>query len=275
MDFTERKLPLEAHERLRRHALDTIAVDRPLLAPIYVFLRKNQKFVSVKGPMDFLNAGELEKLSPYGEVFSLPPPDGVEQFESAAIAVLGLLQEKPRPEAELSVTPFELSDQVLRVLGPLWSPIAMVEPYFVWVFVQKLLPPIEAELLHQAREQSVSAYETAQIRSAWTVFLALHLGYCDLRILERLRLRVFREVLEGTVSAMAGRRSEVDELCELCSALTPSEKVQNFDPKAFEDFAGRVPEKLIARLNRVRETLLDTSRMQASVYGAGGFCSVG
>ena len=275
MDFTERKLPLEAHERLRRHALDTIAADRPLLAPLYVFLRKNQKFVSVKGPMDFLSASELEKLSPYGEMFSLPPPEGVEHFENAAIAIQGVLQEKPRAEAELTPTPFEISDQVLRALGPLWSPLAMVEPYFVWVFVQKLLKPLDVELLHRAREQSVSAYETAQIRSAWTVFLALHLGYCDLHMLERLRKRVFRDVLDGVTSSIAGRRNEVDELCELSAALTPSEKVQNFDPKAFEDYAGRVSEKLIAQLERVRDTLIDSSRLQPSVYGVGGFCNVG
>lgn len=275
MDFTERKLPLEANERLRRHALDTIAADRPLLAPLYVFLRKNQKFISVKGPMDFLSPSELEKLTPYGEVFSLPPPEGVEHFESAALAVLGLLQEKRHAEAELAPAPFEVSDHVLRVLGPLWSPLAMVEPYFVWVFTQRLLKPLEPKLLHRARDLSVSTYETAQIRSAWTVFLALHLGYCDLAVLERLRDRVFRAVLDGGNISIASRKSEMDELCELAAAQTPSEKVQNFDPKGFEDFAGRVPEKLIARLARVRDSLMDTSRLQPSVFGAGGFCSVG
>jgi hypothetical protein len=275
MEFTERKLPFEAHDRLRRQALDTVAVDRPLLAPMYVFLRKNKKFVAVKGPMDFITSDELTKFAPCGDVYSLPPPDGADTFENAAIAIFGVLQPKPHGIGELSPAPFELSDQVLRILGPLWSPVAMVEPYFVWVFTQRLLPQISPDLLHHARDQSVATYETAQIRAAWSVFLALHLGYCELRMLERLRDRVFRSVIDHQSGTILDRKSELDEVVEFAAALTPSENVQNFDPKSFEDFSGRVPFKLISRLRRIRESLIDPSVVPVSVFGAGGFCRVG
>jgi hypothetical protein len=216
MDFSKRKLPKEAAESMRICPIDTVKPYAMMLAPVYAYMKLNEKFVSVKAPLDFFTPGELDKLRTF-EAFHLPAfVDTVLPFRSAARSVRALLSWSPElsvkgPRKDLVALPpasYELSDAVLRIVGPLWSSQAKVEPFFVAAFVNELCELLPAESLTTARDRSFDLYENAVLGSSWAVFLALHLGYVDLAFLNRLHRAFGRHVARERLQSADGASPE-------------------------------------------------------------------
>ena len=61
MDFRSKKLPPEAADQLRACPVESVKPYVAMPAPVYIYLRANAKFVSVKGPLDFFTPDELAR----------------------------------------------------------------------------------------------------------------------------------------------------------------------------------------------------------------------
>jgi hypothetical protein len=123
-----------------------------------------------------------------------------------------------------------------------------------------------------AREQNVMLFEQAVCRSALGVFLALHLGYCDLAFLNALRLRIFAETVSGAPRRSHG--NEVDELVELCELSLGSFNVPLMTGDFFAQRPNRVALKLVSKLERVQKEFIRESDPQPTIFGENGFVDV-
>lgn len=279
MNFSHKKLPAEAADKLRTCSIDTVKPFTPMLAPVYVFMRMNEKFVSVKGPLDFFTPEELERLRSFSILYLSEFVAVALPFRHAARSVRTLLDWKPDESdpAKLPPAPYENADAVLRILAPLWGSQNAIEPFFVSVFASELCDPIPGELMVQAREVSVDLYESAMFRSSWAVFLALHLGHCDLKFLSGLRRKAFEDTLSRAQGKAAAPRSydAVDEVVSVARTLLANPGVRAIGGKDFEAAGDRVSQKMASRLKRAQESLMKPGAAAApSIYGPGGFADV-
>src|SRR4051812_8298441 len=95
MEFSARKLPKEAASDLVRYPVQSVKPYVPMWAPIYVFMPKNEKFVSVKAPLDFFVPEELEKLEPLENFYVSSAISNALPFRDAARGVRSVLEWEP------------------------------------------------------------------------------------------------------------------------------------------------------------------------------------
>jgi hypothetical protein len=269
MDFTRKKLPREAAEKMRICPVDTVKPFVFMPAPVYVYMKLNEKFVSVKAPLDFFTPEELVRLRPF-EAFFLPDfIDSVAPFRSYGRAIRGLLAWQPASVVALSPTPFEISDTVIRMIGPLWGKDVAIEPFFVAVFVAELCDPMPSETLLDARDRDVEVFENAIVISSWAVFIALHLGHCNLGYLNRLRLAVFEEVVRGKSPGFARQCGMEDILAVAGDSFRHKSGIVRGE----SHFQGsdHVSQKMASRLARVKREFAETNADQPTIYGQKGF----
>ncbi|MGE0614449.1 MAG: hypothetical protein AB7P04_02325 [Bacteriovoracia bacterium] len=255
-------------------------------SPVYVYLRLNQKFISIKGPLDFFLPEELERLQIYESFYVTDFVDTIAPFREAATRARAVLGWIPQPKGDhtyvsgkvsypqvpLPPAPFELSDTMLKLTGPLWSKDLAIEPFFLSFFVDELCDPIAREQMMMARENSVRRFEAGIFRSSLAVFLALHVGYCDQDFLNDLRRRVFRETAKGLANVVRG---EVEELIELVNEAIPLDApTESISSAALTRFSTRIGQKLENKFKRVGEQLLDPAFEAPSIFGEKGFVDV-
>jgi hypothetical protein len=244
-----------------------------MLAPVYVFMRQNEKFVAVKGPLDFFTPEELDRYQVFGMFYI---PEFVElalPFRQAGRRVRTLVGWQPQRagEALLPPAPYEISDAVLRMIGPLWGAGLEIEPFFAAVFVNELCDLLSAEVLFAAREKGVQVFEQAVLRSSWAVFLALHLGYCDLAFLNAIRLRIFAEELGQKNPPANGRTGDVQELVEIVGLSLSEDALKRVRGESFALHESRTARKMSGRLERVRAQLVSEEDLSPTIFGPGGF----
>lgn len=272
MDFSQKKLSIEAAAELRKCSIRTVSPFAPMLAPVYVFMKRNEKFVSVKAPLDFFTPVELEKLHPL-EMFFLPSSvDASLPIRDSARGIRRLLEWKV-PEGLVNApllppAPYEISDAILRVLARIWGPKMKVRPFQIAVFGNELCDLLPGDLLMRTREKSVDLYESALIQSGWAVFLALHVGHCDLRFLGLLRQQIFSRMLDGEGTRPKIRNAPaVDELIEGVFRKPMDLRSGSMDARGLEHEQGAFFLKIARKLRRIREVLaqqaLSTEELQA------------
>ena len=278
MEFRQRKLPKEATQNLRICAIETVRPFALMLAPVYVYMRANEKFISVKAPLDFFTSEELDRLKPLVSFFIPEFVDVALPFRQAGRGVRALLSWDPEKtvkpagddEVVMAPAPYEISDAVLQMIGPLWATGALIEPFFVAVFVNEICDLLPESFLRDAREASVIRFERAVFLSSWTVFLALHLGHCNLEFLNRLRTDVFTMTVEERVS---GEHPE-NELIALAHDSFEQQSARRLAGDYFGQRRERVAQKLAWRLKRVKASLIKSNTPVASIYGEKGFADV-
>ena len=270
MEFNNRKLPVEAAKVLRNLPISGVKPFVPLFSPVYVYLPRNKKFLSVKGALDFFTPEDLARYAPFQSVFvhqddkeTLPVSDAAHKVRSLLKLVEKDYEKEAwegtdkYPQVKLPPAPFEVSDAALKVIGPLWTSSdgskVSIDPLTVLVFVQELCDPIPGELLQEASVKSVENYERAYFRSSWAVFLALHLGYCELKYLNKLRARVFLETQE--VIYKKSISNETDELITHATEVISNGKIETLTPEMWTQKRSRVSQKLESRLRRIKEGL--------------------
>ncbi|MGK5082626.1 hypothetical protein WDW37_04910 [Bdellovibrionota bacterium FG-1] len=273
MDFTRRKLPKEAALNLRICPVASVQPYALMLAPVYVFMRVNEKFVSIKGPLDFFTPEELDRFKSFESFFLPACVDTALPFRDTARQMRMLLNWTPVKDGEdqLPPAPYEISDAVLRMLGPLWGEGEVIEPFFAAIFANELCEPLPQEVLKKARDRDVLAYEQGLLRSGWAVFLALHLGYCNWEFLNAIRTRVFEESLSRP--AMPRSQGEVDELVEIVFASLQADPRAAIQGELFARHSGRAAQKLTTRLQRV-QGMIATAQPVATIFGERGFVDV-
>jgi hypothetical protein len=257
MDFSRRKLPAEEAANLRRCPIETVKPFAMMIAPVYVFMRRNEKFISVKSPLDFFTPEELERFKDVEMLFMPEFVDSVLPYRGLARRVKMMLGWNPVDVGgALPPAPYELSDGVLRMTAPLWGTKYRIEPFFAGVFVNELCSLLPGEDLMAAREKDIELFERAIILSAWTVFFSLHLGAADQVYLDRVRLASFRKVM-GTEIPQPGtlsldNRSDAGELFRLMSSILEGDKIRDaVEAEVFFSRSERVAQKISARLRRV------------------------
>ncbi len=280
MDFSERKLPLEAAESMRLCPINSVHPYVPMLAPMYIFLRRNVKFVSVKGPLDFFTPEELQKLLPSESFFIPPCVDQAIPFRDAGSRIRAILSWKPRTvttEESLSPTPYELSDSIIQIAGPLWGSKMTVEPFFMTVLITELLKPLQSEHLIQAREQSVELYETCVLRSSCAAFLALLYGLTDLEFLEAIQTASFLRTLHhGSDPDPITKLPDCEQILQLAEELVPDSQTRSISIDQLDSRPERTAKKIVSRLARVvHQHLISEQTPSVSIYENGGFLSNG
>ena len=188
------KLPPSAIIGLLPLEVESFAPWALVCAPVYLFLRINQKFIAIKKRFDAFSPEELERFAPF-RVFYLP------NFVSALVPYrrLGhqmrdLLTARPRGAGRVGLAPYRLSQVVGNLLHPLWQESAeglIADPLLVTVVVNELLGDIgPLRCLREARPHlSWAAFELVVLRSSWVVFSALLLGITHYLTLVHLRSR--------------------------------------------------------------------------------------
>ncbi len=282
MQFKTRKLPKSKAAELVSYPVDTAEPYRPLPAPVYVLLSRNEKLVSVKGPFDFFTARDLERMKGAGTYFYGPILKRVEPFHLAAREVKTMIGwSQPTATRVLEAAPYEISDAILRKLATLWAPVASaaqpnetvigVESYFAVAFANELCELIPGDRMEMARERDPDLYEIALLRSGVFVFLALHLGYMDVKVLSALRYRFFHELIQLTgLQTFVPISLELAELKRWTENLVHSPEVLMISSDQFQFSISRVTQKLKSRLLRVRKELADPETILAHTYDDGG-----
>lgn len=276
MDFSSRKLPLQVAETMRLCPVDSVHSFAPMLAPVYVFLRLNAKFVSVKSPLDFFTPDELERYRPM-ESFFMPPQIGAAlPFVEAGRKIQTLLNWVPKPIKNLEAlppSPYELSDAILQYIGPLWGPQLYVEPFFMSALATELLPLIPEKDLLEARDTRIELYEMAMLRAGCAVFFALMNGIHHLQYLERIRNEIFCQTAQLNRVAHSRFLPQDLETMELASLLVPDAQgkaIQISDLQALR--SKKAAMKILGRLERVTgEPLISQDQPSVSIFGPEGF----
>jgi hypothetical protein len=282
MEFSKKKLPREELPKLYRMRIDSVKPYALMLAPVYLYLKANGKFVAVKGPLDFFTEAELARLESFRYFycsefikFILAARQAGEKARN--ILTQQVAEPKPTPEdpfpaVELSPTPYELSNAMIKIIGPFWwesKEGVSVDPYSITVFVNELCKLLPVDRLLKAREKSFENYDLALYRSSWTVFLALHLGYCDLDFLNELRVRVFDDNIKG--DPYVSNESEVEELIAASYASLRSSRVHQIKSDFFFKSPEKVALKIVGRIQRIKDEFVSTGDEIPSIYGERGF----
>ncbi len=191
------------------------------------------------------------------------------------------------PDA-LPPAPYETSDAVLRVLGPLWGNInpeeknPAIEPYFTAIFTNEFCDFLPEDVLRETRERDVNSYEWAILRSSVAVFLALHLGYCTKEFLNSLRLRVFQETVKNASLIQSTNRfttsqteellytQEVEELIDLVFQIIHEPNAKLVGADWFAQRNERTAKKIASRLSRIKNQFMDPKRAPSTIYGPEG-----
>lgn len=268
MDFSDKKLPREEAPHLVRIPLDRIQPYALMVAPAYVLLKQNQKFIAVKGPLDFFLPAELERLRDRESLYFTKFIESVSPIQDVGKSVRAILSFRPQLVRGVEMEPlasFERSDAVIRAMRPLWGHGVSVEPFFLCVFADQICNPLPAAHLESMRDRSVEAFETALLQSSWAVTLALVMGMCDLHYLNRIR----REVFEGVQPNQNDRRG----LYDLVQRTLPSSSTSLLRMDAFDGHEGRMGEKIKHRMTRIRKEAMEKAapdHIDLSIHGEKG-----
>jgi len=246
MDFSRKKLSEETNPSLRTCPVESVSPYALMLAPVYVHMRANGKYVAVKAPMDFFSPAELERWKPFGEFHFPDFVDSSLKFREAGRKVKAILSWEPGVASSKSLppAPYEVSDEICD-----------------------LFP---GALLEKARDLDVTRFERALFRSSWAVFLALHLGHHDLACLNQIRIKVFGSTLAGRACAFGS--AEMQELTELVELTLRSEgEIRALASEELRNVASRASRKILSRLERVKNELTSPGFEAPTIYGPRGF----
>jgi len=251
--------------------IETVKPYALMIAPVYVFMHKNGKFVAVKAPLDFFTEQELAQLKNFEKFFMPEFIEKVLPYRQAARRLRKILHLHPEGEnRELGLSPFEISDAVVRLLAPFWGPKQRVESFFASVFANEFCDFLPSDDLMKAREANLDRFESSLMISAWMVLLSLLLGVTDPAYLDRLRLNSFRRNPEQI------HNSDARELYRILQEKLEGgpQHSRSLGIDFFEERSERVARKIIARLTRIREISRKGPTLEATIYGDEGFVHV-
>lgn len=282
MDFDRKKIARNEGAKLKAFTVDKLQPFTLLPAPVYVFFPRNDKYVSVKGPLDFFSPEELRKFHNSGSLFFPPFIEQVLPFRDAGVRCRAILSWQPMQrqasgaggskDVAMPPAPFEISDALIRVVGPLWGKEGQIEPFFAVPFAEELCEGIPDVELAAARDTHTEAFELAILVSSLVVFLAIHLGWSDRLYLSELRLRVFRQLAGGATAFLDPNPDVVDLVRSVMEAIRAS-GLKPVTRKWFDVRSDRVSKRVSSRLNRVMGELTRESGKAPSIFGDGGFTS--
>lgn len=273
MDFSVRKFPREAASDLIQIPWKAVCAYQPVFTPIYVFLPKNEKFVSVKAPFDFFTTEDFEKLKSFETLYSTPFVNTIQPYIQEARRARRILEFQRDSGSDVAPAPYELSDSILRIVGPLWFEGPKLEPYFITVFAQTLCDTAPKELLIDLKNKSVELYDVALQRAALSVFFALHLGANDLIFLNFLQNEILASHLSESNSLK--RLPTWNELVQISSKLITSPAAKAIEISSLSSMDSVFARRLANRLERVKAEMIEEGKASQSIFGEKGIIHVG
>ena len=285
MKFSRKKLPKDAIQVLRRVPIELYEAHRILLTPVYVFLPKNQKFVALKAHLQHFSAEELEKFKPHENFYVPAFIEQIAPFQRVGESVRNFLavQQKRSIETnrgqELITLPApqnEFDNAIVALVGTLWGEGAKVEPFFLCFFMNEVCSPLPTDKMMNAIDQDAELFELALLRSSAAVFLGLHIGYTDSKMLVLLRDGVFEDTLNSP--KIIPHNGEIRQMIQLIRELIPNTDareislsgIQKIIESSFAKFAVKVAKKLHSRLKRVEAEFILIDAPIASLFGDQG-----
>lgn len=262
MEFASHKLKEGAASVLKRVPVDSVKPYALLESPMYVFMRRNGKFVAVKAPLDFFLPHELDRLAQFKNFYVPPSVDEMGPFKTAGRSIRAHLSWREQIQERsgenetffskvvLAPSSFERSDAVLRTLAPLWRKDLSFEPFLIFILSNQLCDVFPEELMEKAREESVVWFETAILRSSLAVFLALLMGYDDLEFLNDFRQKTFRRIV---FQESPMRSSSLRVIENWVDWLIPEAEQKSIPFDIFAQYQDRLAKEISGRLHRVQE----------------------
>ncbi len=282
MDFSKKKLSIDKVNELHRVDIETVQPFSLMLTPVYVYLRRNEKLLSLKGPLDFFTQDELNRLRPCEHFYFSKFIESVVPFRKAGLNVREALNWKALSlnttsdsvsEYTLSPIPYVLSDKIIQIIGPLWwdrgNGDPGIEPFLVSAFVNEVCETLPTDKLLRARDLSVQEYERGILLSSWTIFLALHLGYCDLVFLNQLRSDVFDATVFG--KKIERKDLEIKDLILFSKDTYERASLHAIESRDFLARSEKIAHKLVSRLNRISKEFVSRGETVPSIFGERGF----
>jgi hypothetical protein len=194
MNFKDRTLELSAIESLYPCRVDTISPFSLMIAPVYVLMRRNQKLVCVKAPLDFFTPEELDSLKKQEVVYLPVSVKEVGRFQTAARLHRSFIE----PVTGMSTrAPFEISHQIMKAMAPLWGASLSVEAFFASIYADELCGPLPAEQVLHGRETAIVRHEEAILLGGALTFVLIQLGWHSLFTLKWIREQVYLRTVEG------------------------------------------------------------------------------
>jgi hypothetical protein len=267
MLFDDKKLTPEAITELLHCPVHSIEPYTLMLAPVYVFMKLNQKFVSVKAPLDFFVPEELERLKSH-ETFYLPRfIKSSVRFQTSARLAKKILLLQSQQKGMKALATYESSNEVLKVMATLWSKQIQVEPFFMAVFTHEFCLPLKKETMVWAREQAVVRHDQGLLLAGAFVFIALHLGMHDYELLNRLRDEIYERTVSG--EDWTEPKNLNDLIVSQLDQLVTSGDAIGKDTLIYlqEEWS----QKILARLKRVEKDYAKYLENAPSIFGAEGF----
>jgi hypothetical protein len=194
MLFEAKKLEVESADELLQCSISTVKPYALMLAPVYVFMKRNEKFVSVKGPLDFFTPEELAAFASYG-CFHLPKTVAeLTAFQTAAKLAREMLKEAAAP---FPPAPFELSDELIKVLAPIWGKNIEISPFCSSIFSDELCGTLDPQELLYGRDTAIVRHDLGLLLSGLLVFILAHSGAYDLDQLRKIRSETYSRTVRG------------------------------------------------------------------------------
>lgn len=231
MVLSHQKLNKEAIDHLRKVSTKLFSARVLLYSSVYVYLERNEKFISIKAPFQFFTEAELEKYSRFKN-FYLPNEvielDHVRQRGATirnALAMTEKINIRSRDSAvdvALDPAPWEVGPIVLAECRMIWAESDLIRFEAISVLIDEICGTLEANVLAEKFDQDIAAAEQALWLANWAVWIGLHLGYVDLKFLKRLRSAIY--VGSDLGSGERGLAAAATVMMSKCSGLSVTEE---------------------------------------------------
>jgi len=194
MLFDSKKLEIDSAEELFQCRINTVKPYALMLGPVYVFMKRNEKFVSIKSPLDFFTPEELASFQRF-EAFYLPKAvSEVSGYQTAAKLVREIIKAS---ETGFPPAPFEVSDEVIKVIAPAWGKSVEISPFCAAIFTDEFCGSLSPEDLNYGREFAVVRHDLGLLLSGFLIFALIHLGWFDLEQLKKIRTETYSRTIRG------------------------------------------------------------------------------
>jgi hypothetical protein len=266
MLFEDKKLQLESVEDMIRCPVVSVEAFALMLSPVYVLMKLNKKLVSVKAPLDFFTEEELSRLKSH-EVFYLPKfALSSVRFQTAGRLVKNILTIKNHNEHP---APYEQSREIFNVLGPLWGKQIQLEPFFLCVLAEELCEPLDSEMMLWARENALVKHDLALLISGTLVFIALNLGWFNLKQLSEVRKEIYEKTVQGEDWSYPQT--------ELESIVSDVYRILDFSPslniETLRSCNRDWSQKILSRLEYLMKVNPNMKYESVTIYGEEGFAA--
>jgi hypothetical protein len=264
MNFKDRTLELSQIQNLYPCRIETMSPHTLMIAPVYVLMRRNEKLVCVKAPLDFFLPEELEALRRHEVVYFPVAIKEVGRFQTAARLHRSFLE--PR-SGEATRAPFEISRQIMGAMAPLWGAGLRVEAFFTAIYADELCGPLPEEALVLGRETAIVRHEQGILLGGALVFALIQLGWHSLFHLKLIREQVYRRTIEGEAWECADSDWE-----SILRDLRGSFQADSaFSLSMLQSIEGDWARRLAGRVRKVGDGMVARKYESLSMSRSGGF----